>query len=157
MLCVKSGLGDTPRLVILSKSGREKTIQVQGFPNDPDLLSATATKACWIEYGYDPRWGQRVYSNIRLLDLPTGKLTRLTHRARYTVATLSPDNTKLVVVDNTDRFKTRLLVLDAQSGKLLKTIPNPDNVFYQHPRWAAGRAHDCGCHPERRPENHSAD
>lgn len=136
VLCVKSGLGDTPRLVILSKNKPERTIQVQGFPNDPDLLSATPTKACWIELGFDPRWGQRVYSNIRLLDLKTGKLTRLTHRTRYTTVALSPDNTKLVVVDNTDRTKTRLLVLDTKTGKLVKQLPNPDNEFYQHPRWA---------------------
>ena len=135
VLCVKSGLSDTPRLVILGKNQREKPIFVQGYTNDPDLLSATATKVCWIEFGYDPRWRQRIYSNIRLLDLTTGKLTRLTHRARYTMTALSPDNTKIVVVENTDRFKTRLLVLDAQTGKQLKEIANPDNVFYQHPRW----------------------
>lgn len=137
VLCVKSGLGDTPRLVMLIRNGAEEKIFVQGFPNDPDLLSATPTKACWIEFGYDPRWSQRIYSNIRLLDLKTGKLTRLTHRARYTAAALSPDNTKLVVVENTDRYKTRLLVLDAQTGRLLREIANPDNAFYQHPRWQA--------------------
>ncbi|GAB4043583.1 hypothetical protein [Spirosoma litoris] len=137
VLAVKSGLGDTPRLVILSKNKPEKVIQVQGFPNDPDLLSATATKACWVEFGYDPRWSQRVYSNIRLLDLKTRKLTRLSHRARYMVATLSPDNTKLAVVESTDQYKTRLLVLDAKTGKLLKQISNPDNAFFQHPRWQA--------------------
>ncbi|GAB3787215.1 hypothetical protein GCM10028818_51800 [Spirosoma horti] len=135
VLAVKSGLGDTPRLVILDKQGREKTVFVQGFPNDPDMLSASATKACWIEFGYDPRWGQRIYSNIRILDLKSGKLTRLTHRARYTVAALSPDNSRLVVVENTDRYKIRLLVLDAKTGKIQKAIPNPDNEFYQHPRW----------------------
>ena len=151
VLCVKSGLGDTPRLVILSKHKSEKTIQVQGFPNDPDLLSATPTTACWIEYGYDPRWGQRVYSNIRLLNLKTGALTRLTHRARYTVATLSPDATKLIVVENTERDKTRLLIISAVKeriknakghvetvlGRVINTLPNPDNAFYQHPRWLA--------------------
>lgn len=135
VLCVKSGLGDTPRLVILGKDQREKQTFVQGFTNDPGLLSATAAKACWIEYGYDPRWGQRIYSNIRVLDLKTGKLTRLTHRARYTVAALSPDNTKLVVVDNTDRYKVRLLILDARTGKILRALANPNNEFYQHPRW----------------------
>lgn len=135
VLSVKNGLGDTPRLVILNKKGQEKTIFVQGFPNDPDMLSASSTKACWIEFGYDPRWGQRIYSNIRILDLKTKKLTRLTHRARYTVAALSPDNSRLVVVENTDRYKIRLLVLDAKTGKIQKAIPNPDNEFYLHPRW----------------------
>ena len=135
VLCVKSGLGDTPRLVVLSKDKPEKTIYVQGFPNDPELLSATSAKACWIEFGYDPRWSVRIYSNVRLLDLKTGKLTRLTHRARYTAAALSPDNTKLIVVENTDRYKTHLLVLNAKTGKRLKRIANPNNEFYQHPRW----------------------
>lgn len=135
ILCVKSGLGDTPRLVILSKNQPEKTIFVQGFPNDPNMLSATATKVCWIEFGYDPRWSQRIYSNVRLLDLTTGKFTRLTHRARYTAVALSPDNSKLVVVENTERYKTQLKVLDAKTGKLLRLLPNSDNEFYLHPRW----------------------
>lgn len=142
VLCVKSGLGDTPRLVLLDKRGREKRVYVQGFTNDPGMLSATSAKACWIEFGFDPRWGQRVYSNIRLLDLATGKLNHLpnprtAHRARYTVAALSPDNSKLVVVDNTEQYKVRLVVLDAKTGKILKVLPNPGNEFYQHPRWQA--------------------
>ncbi|QHV94722.1 TolB-like translocation protein [Spirosoma endbachense] len=135
ILCVKSGLGDTPRLVILDKNGVEKTVFVQGFPNDPAMLSATATKACWIEFGYDPRWGQRIYSNIRLLDLTTGKLTRLTHRTRYMAVALSPDHSKLVVVESNEHYKTRLLVLDAKTGKVVKALPNPENEFYLHPRW----------------------
>jgi len=135
VICLKSGLGDTPRLVILRKNQPEKTIQVQGFTNDPGFLSANASKACWIEFGYDPRWSQRIYSTIRLLDLKTGKLTRLTHHTRYTTVAISPDNSKLLVVDNTERYKTQLLVLDALTGKVLKTLPNPANEFYQHPRW----------------------
>lgn len=142
VLCVKSGLGDTPRLVMLRRDGSEKTIFVQGLPNDPGLLSATATNACWIEFGYDPRWRQRIYSNIRLLNLASGKLTRLpnrrtAHRTRYTAVALSPNNARLVIVDNTDRYKTRLLVLDAATGRVLQTLPNPDNEFYLHPRWQA--------------------
>lgn len=137
VLCVRSGLGDTPRLVLLDKQGREKRVFVQGFPNDPDYLSATPATVCWIEYGYDPRWGQRIYSNIRLLNRATGTYRRLTHRARYTAVALSPNNTRLVVVENTNRYKTRLLVLSARSGQRLREIPNADNELYIHPRWAA--------------------
>lgn len=136
VLCVKSGLGDTPRLVLLD-GGREQTIHVQGFPNDPGMLSATAQQVCWIEQGYDPRWGQRIYSNIRLLDLPTRKLTRLTHRSRYTAVALSPNGQKLVVVETTETYKTRLVILDARTGKRLQTLANPEDAFYLHPRWLA--------------------
>ena len=137
VLCVKSGLGDTPRLVLLDKAGREKKVFVQGFPNDPGMLSATPATACWIEFGFDARWGQRIYSNIRLLDLNTGKLTRLTHRSRYIAVAVSPDNTKLVVVETTDRYRTQLVVLNAKTGARLKTLSNPENEYYIHPRWQA--------------------
>ncbi|AQG78366.1 hypothetical protein [Spirosoma montaniterrae] len=135
ILAVKYGLGDTPRLVRLSKTGREKQVFVQGFPNDPAMFSATPAYACWIEFGFDPRWGQRIYNNIRLLNLATGKLRRLTHRARYTAVALSPDNQKLVVVENTETYTTRLVVLDAKTGSRLRELPNPENIFYLHPRW----------------------
>jgi hypothetical protein len=137
LICVKSGLGDIPRLVLLRKNKPEQTLHVQGFPNDPGMLSATATLVSWIEFGFDPRWGQRVYSTIRLLNTKTGKLTRLTHRTRYTAVALSPDNSRLIVVDNTTSYQTRLVVLDRKTGRVLKTLTNPDGAFYQHPRWQA--------------------
>jgi len=137
LICVKSGLGDTPRLVLLSGNKAERTIHVQGFTNDPGMLSATPTMVSWIEFGYDPRWGQRLYSNVRLLNVKTGKLTRLTHQTRYTAVALAPDNSRLVVVDNTTDYHTRLLVLNAKTGAILKTLANPANAFYQHPRWQA--------------------
>ena len=137
VLAVKSGLGDTPRLVELDKTGDETRVFVQGFPNDPNYLSATPQKAVWIEFGYDPRWRNRVYSNIRLLDLNTRNLTRLTHHARYTAVAISPDNQKLVVVDNSETARTTLRILDAQTGAVQQALPNADRVFYQHPRWFA--------------------
>ncbi|GAB3575449.1 hypothetical protein GCM10027578_39660 [Spirosoma luteolum] len=137
LVCVKSGLGDTPRLVLLQPGRPERLLHVQGFTNDPGLLSATPTTVSWIEYGYDPRWGQRTYSNVRLLDLRTGHLTRLTHRSRYTAVALSPDSRQLVVVDNLPTQQTRLRILDARTGTILRTLPNPDEAFYQHPRWQA--------------------
>lgn len=137
LICVKSGLGDTPRLVLLRTNKPEQTLHVQGFPNDPGMISATPRLVSWIEFGFDPRWGQRVYSTIRLLDITTGKLTRLTHRTRYTAVALSPDNSRLIVVDNTTAYQTRLVVLDRKTGRVLKTLTNPDGAFYQHPRWQA--------------------
>jgi hypothetical protein len=135
VVCVKSGLGDTPRLVILDRNGREQPLFVQGFPNDPDMLSAKNNTVFWIEFGYDPRWGQRVYSNVQRLDVSSGQYTHLTKKTRYTAVAVSPDTSRLVVVENTTGYKTRLCILNARTGKLLKVLPNPDNEFYLHPRW----------------------
>jgi hypothetical protein len=135
VVCVKSGLGDTPRLVVLDRNGREQTLFVQGFPNDPDMLSAKNNTVFWIEFGYDPRWGQRVYSNVQRLDVASGRYTHLTRKTRYTAVAASPDTSKLAVVENTTGYKTRLCILNARTGELLKVLPNSDNEFYLHPRW----------------------
>ncbi|GAB3712086.1 hypothetical protein GCM10027592_50280 [Spirosoma flavus] len=140
VLCVKSGLGDTPRLVILGKHQPERSLFVQGFPNDPAMLSATPSTVCWIEYGFDPRWRQRVFSTIRLLDIHSRKLTRLTHRTRYLAVALSPDGQKLVVVESTERYQNRLVVLDAKTGQRLREIPNPSHEVFQHPRWVDSKS-----------------
>ncbi|WP_345250160.1 hypothetical protein [Nibrella saemangeumensis] len=135
LLAIKSGLGDISQLVLLSRNGHEKKVFVQGLFNDPQHFSAAGGKACWIEYQYDPRWWQRVYSEIRLLDLTTGRLRHLTHRGRYTAAALSPDGRKLAAVRNDAAYTTRLVVLDAETGQELQVLENPDSQFYQHPRW----------------------
>jgi hypothetical protein len=137
VLAVKSGLGDISQLVLLSRRGKEKRVFVQGLVNNPEMLSVGGGKACWPELRYDPRWGQKVYSEIRLLDLSSGRLTHLTHRTRYTAAALSPDGRTLVAVRTDSAYQHRLVVLDAQSGQIRKVLANPTNDFYQQPRWRA--------------------
>ncbi len=136
ILCVKSGLGDIRQLVMLTRNGREKRVYTQGLIlEDTDLLSATPQKACWIENRYDPRWRQLVFAEIRVLDLATGKLTRLTRRSRYKTVAISPDNSKLIAVRNETDYQNRLVVLDAKTGRELTVLPNPANDQYIHPRW----------------------
>lgn len=136
LLAVKSGLGDIQQLVLLRRNGTEQKVFVQGLFNDPDMLSVNAGRAVWVEFRYHPRWTQKVWSEIRSLDLTTGRQTRMTAQTRYNAVALSPDGFSLAVVENQENYKTRLLVLDAETGKVKQTLPNPFNDFYQHPRWS---------------------
>ncbi|GGE99090.1 hypothetical protein [Hymenobacter cavernae] len=137
VLAVKTGLGDISQLVLLSRRGKEKRVFVQGLVNNPEMLSVGGGKVCWPEFRYDPRWGQRVFSEIRLLDLGSGHLTHLTHRTRYTAAALSPDGRSLVAVRTDSAYQHRLVLLDAKTGQVRKVLANPTNDFYQQPRWRA--------------------
>ncbi|WP_019986871.1 hypothetical protein [Rudanella lutea] len=135
LLALKTGLGDIAQLVLLRRNGTEKKAFTLGLYNDPDMLSVNAGRAVWVEFRYHPRWGQKVWSELRSLDLTTGRQTRLTSQTRYTAVALSPDGFSIAAVEHTADYKTRLLVLDAETGRVKQTLPNPFDYFYLHPRW----------------------
>ncbi|WP_266366123.1 hypothetical protein [Tellurirhabdus rosea] len=135
-VAVKSGLADIQQLVILSPEAPERRVHVQGLFNDPDQISAAAGKVVWTEFIPDPRWGARIFSDLKLLDVASGKVRRLTYRGRFTTASLSPDASRLIAVENDENGLTRLVVLETASGRARRSFSGAAGVFYQHPRWA---------------------
>ena len=135
VLALKSGLGDIAQLVLLGRHGKEERVFTLGLQNIPQMLSVGGGKAVWPEFRQDPRWGQRIYSELKVLDLRTGRLTRLGQGQRYAAAALSPDGTRIVAVRTSEAYHHALVVLDAATGVVLQTLPNPRNDFYQQPRF----------------------
>ena len=139
VLALKSGLDHIPRFVLLSRpgalAGRARTVFVPGQLNMPEMLSVSAGKAVWPEYQQNARWSQQVASELKVLDLRTGRLTRIGKGQRYSAAALSPDGRRLVAARTDAAYRHALVVLDAQTGAELQTLPNPANDFYQQPRW----------------------
>ena len=137
VLALKSGLGHTPRLVELRRGRPERTLWVLGLHHNPEQLSVGGGKAVWLEFRYDPRWQQQVYSEVRVLDLATGRLHRPGRRTRYTAAVLSPDGRRLLAVSTDSAYQHRLHLLDTETGAVLRTFENPANEPYLHPRFGA--------------------
>ncbi len=135
LLALKSGLGHIPQLVLLGRHGREKRVFTLGPINIPEMLSVGGGKVVWPEFRQSPRWGQKVFSELKVMDLQTGKVRRLATGTRYAAAALSPDGTRLVAVRTDASYHHALVVLDATTGAVLQTVPNPRNDFYQQPRW----------------------
>ncbi|MBD2768511.1 hypothetical protein IC235_11490 [Hymenobacter sp. BT664] len=135
VLALKTGLAYVPQLVLLSRHGPERKVFVPGQLNLPEMLSVSAGKALWPEFQPDARWGQRIASELKLLNLKTGELTRLGRGARYTAAALSADGRQIVAVRTDAGYHHALVVLDAQTGAETQVLPNPRNDFYQQPRW----------------------
>ncbi|RYY17781.1 MAG: hypothetical protein EOO36_09230 [Cytophagaceae bacterium] len=135
VLALKTGLGDIAKLMLLGRHGREKRVFTLGPINIPELLSVGGNKVVWPEFRQQPRWGQRVYSELKILDLGTGRVRRLVTGTRYAAAALSPDGTRLVAVRTDASYHHALVVLDATTGAVLQTLPNPRNDFYQQPRF----------------------
>ena len=135
VLALKTGLNDIPRLVLLRRHGREQVVFTPGQLNIPEMLSVNGGKAVWPEYQPDRRWGQRIASELKVLDLQTGQLTRIGRGQRYSAAALSPDGRRLVAARTDAAYHHALVILDAQTGTEIQTLPNPPNDFYQQPRW----------------------
>jgi len=135
-LALKSGLGDIAQLVLLGRHGRERRVFTLGQQNIPEMLSVGGGKAVWPEFRQNPRWGQRVYSELKVLDLATGRLTRLGRGQRYSAAALSADGTRIVAVRTDEAYHHALVILDAVTGAIIRTLPNPRNDLYQQARFS---------------------
>ena len=135
VLALKTGLDYIPQWVLLSLDGAERQVFVPGQLNLPEMLSVGGGKAVWPEFQQDFRWGQRIASELKVLDLKTGRLTRLGRGQRYSAAALSPDGSRLVATGTDASYHHALVILDAQTGAVQQTLPNPHNHFYQQPRW----------------------
>lgn len=161
VVALKSGIGDFTQWVTISPEGKEYKLFVPGPINDAGMLSASGNKLVWNEYRLDPRWQTRSYSivkgyrfeakkksnHIRKI-LPfvshvgkndvkhKGKLDVIAKHARYGAATISPDGLKVATVQTDNAYNSNLVVLDYNSGVVLKKIENNENHLITMPRWS---------------------
>jgi len=137
VVAMKRGIGNIEEFVLL-KDGHEQRIFVPGFINDAGMLSVADRKIVWSEYGYDPRWGVRNYSLIKLYDGAIGERRVLAGRhERLSGAAISPDGKTVVAIRSDNDYKNSIVLLDVASGRVMKTLDNPENYFFAMPRWSA--------------------
>ena len=137
IIALKSGLGDILTLVkIKPTSGKEEILYQLGIYNSTGYLSSQKNKVVWNEFRYHPRWNIESYGVIMLFDMETKKAKQLTKKSKYAGAALSPDATQVVTTETDIAGKHTLLILDAQTGKMLKTFLNKQNYFYSMPQFS---------------------
>lgn len=135
IVVMKKGIGDIEQFIIL-EDGEEKVF-TPGLVNDTGMLSAEGNTIVWNEYGFDPRWRVRNYSQVKTYDIKTGKRKRVgPKQSRFASASITVQGDKIVTVETDLEYKTSLVVLDAGSGKVIKRFSNPENHFYSMPRWS---------------------
>ena len=134
VLAIRTGIGEIATVVRIA-DGKVTKEFVMGPLNDAGMLSTSGDKVVWNEYRYDPRWRVRNYSVIKSLDLGEKRQKDLSKQSRYGSASISPDGTKVVTVETTTDYSVKMLVLDAQSGAVLKTFDNTGNQMIIMPRW----------------------
>ena len=133
ILVRKSGLADVNQLVRLWPDGREEPLR-DFRPNG--RFSTAANKVIWTQTRPDSRWGLQSFSDIARYDMDSGEFRYLTEKGKYFSAALSPDGSRIATVEFDASRQCRLVLLDAQSGDVLRRYRNPDNDFLQDPAWS---------------------
>lgn len=134
LLYLRSSYSELPAFYLRLKTGEEKKIRVRDQSLD-SYFSYADDKILYAAYQPDNRWGWRDYSELKLLDIQSGKQKRITTRATYFTPALSSSGDSIIAVlqDATGKSTLHLLTAD---GTLLKEFPNDSGYIYSFPRFA---------------------
>ncbi len=134
LVAEKSGIDQVDAFVLIYPDGREKKIHVPGNTQSV-RLSGKGRRLVWSELLPDAIWSNRQYSVIRVLDIPTGRVSQLSFKSRLFAPALSNRSDRIVAVESSEQNDYALVLLDAISGNLIDSFPSPGNRFLMMPEW----------------------
>ena len=137
IICLKTGLNIIPAFVRVDTNGNEKKIFTPGVLNS-GKISIKNSKIIWDEVYFDPRWRNRSYSNLKVYDLNSRKVQKITKRNRFSMPEFSPTGDTVAAIESTPEYKFFLVLLSSSDNKIISRIPSPDNASLQDPVWIDG-------------------
>lgn len=133
ILLTKRSYKEINAFYILSK-GKETRLRVRDMVID-DYYAYKNGKLVYAAYEPDPRWTNRDYSVIKLLDIYTGEQRKITTRSKYFSPDINAAGTEILAVDVKPDGKNNLVRIDARSGEQISQVPNPANYFFTQTRY----------------------
>ncbi len=134
---VKSSYKQIPEFVIRTGK-KEQKLKTRDYSID-NHFSYRNGKIVFASFRPDIRWGYRDYSDLRIIDITNGKEQTLTNHTKYFSPDISEDGKRVIAVDEEPNTKCSLKLLDATNGKIIRSIPNPDRLFYTYPKFYDNR------------------
>ncbi|SFE86859.1 component of the Tol biopolymer transport system [Chitinophaga sp. CF118] len=132
----KAAYNHVPGFFLIDSTGKQQLITRPGI-NFDDYFSYRNGRIIWTEARFHPRWAWKDYSVIRLYDRATGRTSTLTHGTRYFSPDITADGKRIVAVVTLPSQQFGLQLLDGETGKVLSSLPNPENWYYTFPKFSA--------------------
>ena len=139
IIALKTGLGHVPTIVILS-NGKETTltkissvVPLFGYHSNGDY-------AVWSSYDPDKRWTKLSWANIRVFDIETGALRKITSNMRLYNPNISSDGNRIAAVSFSENRHSLLVILNAKTGEIIDRMEAPNGGFIMSPSWSADDA-----------------
>ena len=133
ILVTKKSYKKVNAFYILSK-GKEIKLRVRDIVID-DYYTYKNGKIAYAAYESDPRWTNRDYSVIQLLDIYTGQQKQITQRSKYFSPAINADGTEIVAVHVNTDGTNNLCRLNVSTGRLIQKTPNPRNYFFTQTKY----------------------
>jgi hypothetical protein len=133
VIFVKNSFKENPQFVIRD-ANKEKKIRAVDYTLNT-YFSYRNGKIVYSSFRPDIRWGYRDYSDLQIIDVRNGHEKTLSKNTKYFSPDISDDGKTIVVVEEPSSGKCNLKLLNAENGKVISALPNPDNLFYTYPKF----------------------
>ena len=132
ILALKKTKAQVGGFVIIDQNKKEKTLFKIAYQETP-FFSFANNVIAWDEIREDPRYKNRTYNVICTYNMILKKKKRLSFKSRLFSPALSPDGTKIIAVQIGLNNQNNLVLIDAQTGQILKVFENTKNDILQTP------------------------
>ena len=109
-------------------NGKEEKLRVKDYVID-DYFSYRNGKIAYAAYQSDPRWGNRNYSVLQLLDIYSNEQRQLSFKSKYFSPDINDAGTEVIAVNVNPDGSNQLHRLNANTGELIYAVPNPANYY----------------------------
>ncbi|MFA8299614.1 MAG: hypothetical protein ACEPOV_05590 [Hyphomicrobiales bacterium] len=135
VICLESGLKRLPRIVSISKDSKKIISTVAS--GDVNNISYSNGLLCWDESRPHIRWSNKGYNIIKVKSLKTGKTNIYGKKNRWFAPNFNNQGNQIVAVEVGDNNKYALVILDSNSGEVIKKLSDSDNSFFQYPTFSS--------------------
>ncbi|MEY2917645.1 MAG: hypothetical protein RIS73_1359 [Bacteroidota bacterium] len=133
IVVTKKSYKEIPAFYLLV-NGKEEKIRVKNYAID-NYYSYSKGKIVYASFQSDPRWGNRDYSVLQLLDIKSKEQTQLTFKSKYFSPDINVTGSEILAVSVNTDGTNNLHRLDALTGKIILQLPNTNNYFFTQTKY----------------------
>ncbi len=133
MVALKRSYRDIPSIVLIDKQGKEQRIVTRDIDND-DYFSYNNGRIVFTFRQPNARWGNIDYSNIRIVDIGSGKNSTITIKGKYFSPDIHPQGNLIVAVHADNNESATVQIINGNGVVQAKGSLSPE-LFYSHPKF----------------------
>ena len=135
VIVLKSSYRQVPAFFKVLTNGVEEKISTRDIAYE-DYFSYANEKIVFATLKPNARWGYKEYSDIKVIDIQTGKTKKITSKERFFSPAISHDGQKIAVVEMKVNQLSNLIVIDTL-GKRQFRMNGAAGVVYTFPVFSA--------------------